>query len=143
MSLRLERFGSTPMGTFGRLTLGDASWFTVERPWMQNKPSVSCIPAGAYRMKLGFFYSGDGIGGKPDYPAYELLHVPGRALIKIHKGNRMLDVRGCIALGKDLGAEGGMWCVRRSADAYAEFMAAAAQADVDTIAIRWADPEAD
>ena len=140
--MNLERFGSIPgMGTFGELTLGAQKWFTVERPWENNKPSVSCIPAGTYPIKLGTFYSGDGVGGKPDYPAYELLNVPNRALIKIHKGNRMLDVRGCIALGKELGAEGGMWCVRRSKEAFEEFMVAAALLDPREITISWANPE--
>lgn len=125
------------MGTFGRLTLGVQSWFTVERPWLDNAPSVSCIPSGLYPLVLGMFYSGDGVGGRPDYPAYELQHVPGRALIKIHRANVASQVKGCIALGKDLGCDGGKWGVLRSADAYAEFMTAAAEANVDTIDIRW------
>lgn len=139
--LTLERWGSTPMGTFGQLRLGTHWWFTVERPWLQNAPSVSCIPAGTYPLTLGFFYSGDGVGGKPDYPAYELRDVPGRSLIKIHRANIASQVKGCIAVGKQLGCEGGKWAVLRSAEAYAEFMAAAAEAHVHAITIGWAPVE--
>lgn len=139
--LTLERWGSTPWGTFGYLTLGSRSWVTVERPWFQNRPTVSCIPAGTYKLALGFFYSGDGIGGKPDYPAYELQHVPGRALIKIHKANRAMQLKGCIGIGQVIGCEGGQWAVLQSAVAYAEFMLAAAEANVDAITIRWAPVE--
>lgn len=141
MTLLLERWGSTPEGTFGRLTLDGHAWFTVERPWQQNLPSVSCIPAGTYPLVLGFFYSGDGVGGKPDYPAYELQDVPGRALIKIHRANRCTQVKGCIGVGTALGCESGRWAVLQSAVAYAEFMNAAAQANVDTITIQWAPVE--
>jgi len=137
----LSRYGSTPMGTFGELTLGTQKWFTVERPWAQNKPSVSCIPAGVYAVKLGAFYSGDGIGGRPDYPAYEILNVPGRAQIKIHKANIAIQVKGCVAVGKDLGCDGGHWAVRRSADAFQELMTAAALLDPQEITISWAEPE--
>jgi hypothetical protein len=129
------------MGTFGVLSLGAQQWYTVERPWENNKPSISCIPAGTYEVKLGMYYSGDGPGGKPDYPAYEILNVPGRALIKIHKGNRMLDVKGCVALGKDLGADRGDWCVLGSREAFSEFMTAAAVIDPHEITITWAEPE--
>ena len=139
--MQLVRWGSTPMGTFGELTLGAQKWFTVERPWEDNKPSVSCIPAGTYPVKLGAFYSGDGVGGKPDYPAYEILNVPNRAQIKIHKANIALQVKGCIALGKDLGVDGLHWAVRRSADAFQEFMVAAALLAPSEITITWAEAE--
>ena len=129
------------MGTFGQLTLGDKSWFTVERPWAQNKPSVSCIPAGWYPMTLGMFYSGDGPGGKADYPAYEITEVPGRAQIKIHKANIATQVEGCVALGKDLGAVEGVWAALRSKDAFTEFMQAAQTVGVDHIGIVWAAVE--
>lgn len=129
------------MGTFGRLHVGSLNWFSIERPWLGNKPSISCIPAGTYPLKLGVFYSGDGVGGKPDYPAYEILNVPGRTWIKIHIANLAIQVKGCVGLGKELGAEGGHWAVRRSRDAYDEFMAAAAVAKPDAITVRWILPE--
>lgn len=139
--MNLLRYGSTPQGTFGVLTLGAQQWYTCERPWEGNKPSVSCIPAGTYPISLGTFYGGDGADGKPDYPAYEILDVPGRANIKIHKANVFLQVKGCIAVGKELGTEGGYWAVRRSREAYDELMVAGTMLDPREITIAWADPE--
>ena len=51
MNLSLERYGSTPMGTFGELIVGDFKFYTVERQWLENKPFVSCIPSGDYDLK--------------------------------------------------------------------------------------------
>lgn len=137
----MVRFGSTPDGTFGTLSVGGQSWYTVERPWVQNKPSISCIPAGTYPLVLGMFYSGDGPGGRPDYPAYEVQGVPGRSLIKIHKANRAIQLAGCIAPGKFLGCESGHWAVLDSTTAFKEFMLAAAAAQVDTLEVGWAPVE--
>lgn len=129
--LTLVRYGSTPMGTFGRM-FHDAGWwaYTVERPWVQNKPTVSCIPAGLYQLKLGMYY-------KHNYPAYELLNVPQRAGIKIHVANTYTELEGCIAPGKDLGWIGdpsNMWAVEHSKAAFDELMGLPAP---ENIFIQW------
>jgi hypothetical protein len=136
--ITVTRWGSTPMGTFGRMAYAGWECFTLERPWAQNKPSVSCIPAGLYPLRLGMFYGGDGPGGKPDYPAYEVLNVPDRQWIKIHIANLALQVNGCIAVGKSLGAERGIWAVQDSHKAYDELMALP---DALEISINWAAAE--
>lgn len=117
MIVELERFAYTPFGTFGRLTLPEFRCFTVERPWLDNKPRISCIPVGEYPLVLGRFHRGG-------YDAYELLHVPDRSLIKIHVGNTMEDVVGCIAPGKHLGFIAGLWAVTDSREVYHDFMRA-------------------
>lgn len=39
-------------GTYGELFMnGERLCFTVEREWNNNNPSVSCVPAGTYRLK--------------------------------------------------------------------------------------------
>ena len=126
----LIRYGSTPMGTFGTLQLGGRQWFTVERPWAQNKPRESCIPAGWYPLRLGTFHTGG-------YPAYELSDVPGRSQVKIHKANLASEVEGCIALGKSLGVVKGEWAVLQSADAFDEWMQAAALDQPTHLGIMW------
>ena len=85
------------MGTFGVLRL-DGGWecLTVERPWLGNTPSVSCIPDGVYELELGTYHRGG-------YAAYELVHVVGRSLIKIHRANLAAEVQGCIGVGLDEG----------------------------------------
>jgi hypothetical protein len=43
MHVLLERFAYMPMGTLGRLIIdGSNGFFTVERPWLDNKAFESC-----------------------------------------------------------------------------------------------------
>ena len=130
--LKLVRYGSTPHGTFGKMTHEPSGWscYTVERPWEQNKPAISCIPAGLYGLTLGTYH-------KHDYPAYELRLVPGRANIKIHIANVAGELEGCIAPGKELGCLHG-WAVIASKVAFDELMALPAPED---IFITWQSPE--
>ena len=115
--LYLRRFGSTPMGTFGTLTLeeDDASGypkviytcFTVELPWRGNTPFVSCIPADHYVFRPCYYNRGD-------YDAYEVCDVLGRTYIKMHIANRIADILGCIGVGNELGFVKGQWAVTNS-----------------------------
>jgi hypothetical protein len=111
----LERFAYTPMGTFGRLMFPEFQCFTVERPWFDNKVRESCIPEGEYNLRLGRYHKGG-------YDAYEILDVPERTLIKIHVGNTIDDVIGCVAPGKSLGTIYGKWGVTSSKAAFQDFM---------------------
>lgn len=108
--ITIKRFCySAEMGTFGELELWIANntdkpvdvesthfqCYTVERPWLDNQPGVSCIPEGHYSLRLGRYNRGD-------YPAYEVTNnPPGRSLIKIHIANVATDVMGCIGLGQN------------------------------------------
>lgn len=49
--LTLRRYGSIPgMGTYGRIHFGDTYVNTIEAPWNDNRPFVSCIPYGIYEL---------------------------------------------------------------------------------------------
>ncbi len=108
----IERFAYSPMGTFGRLTIGDFQCFTVERPWLDNQASVSCVPEGDYILEP---HSTD------QYPdTYALVgetvsHYPevrkARSAILFHSGNTMADLKGCIAPGLRLGWVADRWAV--------------------------------
>ena len=111
----LERFAYTPYGTFGRLVVGSFQCYTVERPWLNNVVRKSCIPEGIYPIEIGMFNRGG-------YQAYEIKDVPGRSEIKIHIGNTMHDVVGCIAPGSDLGYLRNKWGVTGSRTAFERFM---------------------
>ncbi len=113
----LERFAYTPYGAFGKLMMPEFECYTVERPWLDNKPRESCIPEGEYGLKLGMYNRGG-------YAAYEVMDVPNRSLIKIHVGNTIDDVIGCIAPGKALGYLEKKWSVSSSRKAFKEFMRA-------------------
>ncbi len=115
--IKLERFAYTPHGVFGKILIPEFQCFTVERPWLDNKPRESCIPEGVYPLVLGTYNRGG-------YPAYEVMNVPNRSLIKIHIGNTIDDVVGCIAPGKALGFLERKWAVTSSSKAFKEFMQA-------------------
>jgi hypothetical protein len=142
--LELARWAYTPHGTFGTLTIKGAAagpWWTVERHWLGNQPGVSCIPAGTYRVKPDMFYQDKRRG---PYPDYTLLEVPGRANIDVHIANHWEQLKGCIGLGKRLGAvtmEGGgqRWAVLDSAAAFGEFMAAMGGEDGVLVVRSWPD----
>ena len=117
LSINLERFGYTPFGTFGTLYLPEFQCYTIERPWINNEPKISCIPEGEYSMRFTRFFRGG-------YDTYQLEGVPDRTLIKIHIGNVMDDLLGCIAPGLDLGWYRNKWAVTNSTKAFKAFMQA-------------------
>jgi len=101
----LQREPSTDQGTKGAIiVIGKGSWPTLELPWRENQPQISCIPAGVYECALGW---------SQHFAAmlYHVLDVPGRADVEIHKGNWAgdtalgyhSDVRGCGLIGKSSG----------------------------------------
>jgi hypothetical protein len=89
-----------PNGTNGDLIYeGKHICFTIELPWLYNKPSVSCIPEGRYELEK---YFSEHLGNHLHVKA-----VAGRSLIMIHAANNALEeLRGCIAPVSILTAEG-------------------------------------
>jgi hypothetical protein len=111
------------MGTFGFFELAGKKIYTVERPWKDNLPMVSCIPQGHYvaeihdSPKFGKTYIVE--GNSVARTAQEVHDQPGkiRSHVLFHKGNTMADSRGCILPGLTLGALSGNWAVINSAGA--------------------------
>ena len=123
--LKLARSSSTDEGTPGDLYV-DGRWFchTLELPWRDNAPRVSCIPPGSYRIA---------VKNSPRFGrVYRLNCVPGRSEILIHSGNWAGDtalgkhshVQGCILLGKRRGRLDGQTAVLVSRPAVSALMAA-------------------
>jgi hypothetical protein len=80
-----------PEGTDGMLYIEDAlQCYTIELPWLDNQPRVSCIPEGTYRLVRR-------------YSARHGWHlrvkgVRGRSLILLHPANdARKELQGCIA----------------------------------------------
>ena len=102
--LILERFDQNEHRTFGRLIgfespgcpfdQGSDLGFTLEEPWRDNKHDISCIPAGKYPIRR-YWSSKRGLCIAVD-------DVPGRDLIRIHRGNTLVDTEGCILVGKTI-----------------------------------------
>ena len=78
--------------TLGELTMRGFSAKTIELPWRDNKPNISCIPKGTYTVKWTF---------SPRFMkyTYEIQGVPKRSGIRIHSANYARQLNGCIALG--------------------------------------------
>jgi hypothetical protein len=123
--LILDRNYRTDRVTFGVLynpndAFKNLNLHILELPWRDNRPGVSCIPADSFECVIGMYYGGDGPGGKPDYPAYEILHVPGRKHIKMHIANYPYELGGCLAPG--LSRDPAVPMVKDSAIAFRQFM---------------------
>lgn len=114
--LCLTRFCWSDLGVFGQIMVDGQRLYTVERPWLDNRPSVSCIPIGKYQCRPRRYMRGG-------YDAVEVCDVPGRTHILWHKGNTMHDLAGCIAVTSRLGTLRGIWAGLDSAAAFALFMA--------------------
>jgi len=115
MNIQLERFAYTPFGTFGRFKYGDFACYSLEDPWNFNRVGVSSIPVDNYMLAATRYNKGG-------YDTYEVLDVPGRTQIKIHKGNTHEDIEGCIILGRALGYIEGNWAVISSGSAFEGFI---------------------
>lgn len=62
---------------------------TLERPWLDNKHEVSCIPEGIYKCFWSHMTS-------HNVDHYELENVKDRTAIFIHRGLKVTDSLGCI-----------------------------------------------
>ena len=93
---------------------------SLELPWKDNQPRISCIPVDIYICERSMYYGGDGVGGKADYPCFEIMNVPDRAEIKIHIGNYLKNFLGCVGLG--MARDTAVPAIWSSSKAFALFM---------------------
>jgi len=99
--LKLKRFDRLEEGTFGKLIFPDGWWcYTVERPWLDNKPMVSCIPDGVYTLGLRYSPTVKRITRGRYSEGWEIQDVPGRSYIMVHPANWPTDLNGCVGVGE-------------------------------------------
>jgi len=82
----------TPLQTNGILIFGDNPAITIktiEKPNLDNRPMVSCIPEGEYLVKWSHMAS-------HNVDHYQLQNVKDRTAIFIHIATTVDDVLGCI-----------------------------------------------
>lgn len=130
MHATLTRFCNGPMGTFGRIEVGERHWFTLERPWLNNAPMKSCVPLGEYKLvwqptttAVPENYEGHTwyLDGETVSPGWGSNDSRPRSRCCFHIGNTFRDVKGCIAMGKNLTSLSSLWSVGRSQAAMKEF----------------------
>lgn len=119
MLLVLKRISFTKHGTFGVLTYTSPGGLipiclTLEDPWLDNMPNISCIPSGLYICRRT---------ESPKFgEVYEVTNVVGRVGVLFHKGNTMHDTQGCILLGATYENTNFMG-IARSQEGYGHFWA--------------------
>ena len=113
-------------GTYSTLHREDGSKVCcmVERPWMNNAKSKSCIPPGTYTL---YPHKSPTFGECYALECKDLgvtRHGPSqRTHILIHKANYPSQLQGCLAPGVDFGFVGNEWAVVNSAAAFENLMA--------------------
>ena len=117
--MNIMRFDLTSGGTYGMLLTDDRKEIckTLELPWKDNLPRISCIPTGTYTCHRRFSHHFQ-------LEVFEITGVPGQADILMHPANYTSELLGCVALGTsfaDLNHDG-VQDVASSRDAFTAFM---------------------
>lgn len=113
--MKLVRVSKCLTATYGVLIQGDIPFaVTLERPWLDNQPEVSCIPAGQYDCRK--------VQSPKFGETFEVMNVPGRSAILFHKGNIADQSRGCILIGEAFNPVLGKPGVTLSGQGFAEFL---------------------
>tara|TARA_R100001132_G_C3248028_1_gene76253 strand:+ start:348 stop:833 length:486 start_codon:yes stop_codon:yes gene_type:complete len=97
INLLILRDTFTDKSTIGELFLnGERFCDTLELPWRDNQKSISCIPAGEYKVRLRYPRE----SATREYLHLLVQEVKDRSYILFHRGNSAKDTRGCILVGQ-------------------------------------------
>lgn len=148
MKVLLTRTERKPDGVFGAFQVMHddgrhaLSVYSMEDDWRDNRPRVSCIPAGTYKLVRTIYH-------KRGIETFEITGVPGRSRILVHPANTEEDVEGCVGIGmrfgklrvatdEDTGEQDVMkFAVVDSKKAFDRFLAEMEGVDEATITVRW------
>ena len=99
--------------------------YTMEKPWKDNQPMISCVPAGVYELnpctspRFGETYCLENTDlGVSEHGKTKRTHI------LIHKANMESELYGCIAPVRYFGVLNGKveWCGLDSTSAYNRLM---------------------
>jgi hypothetical protein len=134
MKIDVYRIIETDRSIIGRLTIDGQQFCFVLEPsrFKPVHPGHPCIPCGIFKVKLT-------MSPHFGYVTPELLEVPGRTNIRIHKGNKPEDSLGCTLVGETHGP-GPDW-IGDSKDAFERLMqqCEAAQGRIEEISVEYHD----
>ena len=120
--MKLIRVARNATATYGVLLQGEIPFaVTLERPWLDNRPMESCIPAGAYECRR--------VASPKFGNTFEVTGVPGRSAILFHRGNLADDSLGCILVGEQFNPVLGKPGIAASKEGFAEFLALTSMTD--------------
>lgn len=132
--MSLIRVAGNEEGTFGVLIDEDQPFcLTLERKWLNNMKSMSCIPDGEYLCRR--------VQTPKHGNTFEITGVPDRSAILFHKGNIMEHSEGCVILGEEFEPLEGHQAVLASGTAFGEFMQRLEGIDEFMVSIRSVDRE--
>ena len=98
--IELRRLAYDPSATPGLLLLnGELFCYTLEPPWRDNKPNVSCIPEGRYRLKFEQSFSFALPEDKGGALRLFFHGVQDRSRCLFHWGNWVRNTKGCVITG--------------------------------------------
>jgi len=113
----IPRLVNTEDGVFGAMIYNGLPFaVTLECPWLNNAPNISCIPPGIYICKRSIYHRGG-------YGCFEVQNVPDRWLIKTHKANWKKDIKGCIGVAEQYEILNGKPAIAASGKGFSEYMA--------------------
>lgn len=111
----IRRIVTGTHGTFGVITHNDVPFaITLEREWLNNERSISCIPEDLYICQR--------VNSPKFGNTFQVTDVPGRSHILFHKGNIDDDSHGCILVGEQFETLKGSPAILASKRGYQEFM---------------------
>lgn len=112
LTLKRLRFEDDNLGTFGSLLLGgERLCVTVELPWHNNEPHISCIPFGNYQCEKY-------LSPRHGYYVWLIKEVPNRQGIEFHIANFARELLGCVGVGSQFGKIDGIPCVLNSKNTF-------------------------
>lgn len=123
-TVQIRRFGHDDEGTPGRLSVPGFKSLSLELPWRDNEPEVSCLPEGVYFARWTWSQK----FRRFMYAIEE--QIPHRGGFRIHSGNFAGDKRkglradslGCPLLGYQLGRLNGQRAILVSRPCVADFV---------------------
>ena len=73
--------------------------YSLERPWRDNLPYISCIPEGDYLVLRDRY-------GKHQW--WSVKNVPNRTFIELHEATYVDQLEGCVSLGMERREDGAL-----------------------------------
>ena len=128
MRLYLNRISYSGEGTFGVLKQNSIPFaVTLELPWRNNVPYISCIPEDSY---ICHRYS------SARWPAtFQISNVSNRTHILFHRANTIDDLKGCIGIAEEFGVLRSKPAILSSGRGFDEFMDILKEIDKFTLII--------